>query len=261
LDFTCGRDILGNVLVFTIKAIQMRKPLCLALIGLVSLAHLSAATAQQKANPAQQTAKTAQQKANDPTRWEKNIAAFEAQDRDNPPPKGALLFIGSSTIVRWKTLAEDFPEHKTINRGFGGSQIEDAAYYADRVVIPYAPRAVFLRAGGNDLNAGKSVEQVFSDFKNFVAKVHGKLPQTDIYYISLSPSIARWKQADKEKQLNDLMKEYVAGKPHLKYIETYDMVLGADGQPRPELFVDDKLHFNAEGNRLLAERVRPHLPK
>jgi lysophospholipase L1-like esterase len=224
----------------------MRKTPCLALVGLFSLI-LSSAT-------------YAQQKTNDPTRWEKNIAIFEAQDRENPPPKGALLFIGSSTIVRWK-MADDYPEQKVINRGFGGSQIEDSAYYADRVVVPYAPRAVFLRAGGNDLNSGKSVEQVFNDFKTFVAKVHGKLPETDIYYISLSPSIARWKQHEQEKELNGRVKEFMAGKPHLKYIETYDMVLGADGQPRPELFVQDKLHFSAEGNKLLAERIRPHLPK
>ena len=49
--------------------------------------------------------------------------------------------------------------------------------------------------------------------------------------------------------------------PHLKYIEDYDMVLGADGKVRPELFVEDKLHFNAEGYKLLVERVRPYLPK
>jgi lysophospholipase L1-like esterase len=65
---------------------------------------------------------------------------------------------------------------------------------------------------------------------------------------------------DKEKELNNLIKSYIAGKPHLKYIETYDMVLGTDGQPRAELFVEDKLHFNADGNKLLAERIRPHLP-
>ena len=224
----------------------MRNFICLPLLGLVLLIP-SLAAAQAK-------------KANDPSRWEKDIAAYEVQDKANPPPKGASLFIGSSTIRRWTTLAQDFPEHKTINRGFGGSQIEDAAYFADRIVIPYAPRAVFLRAGGNDLNAGKSVEQVFADYKNFVAKIHAKLPDTDIFYISLSPSIARWKQADKEKALNDVVKSFVAGKQHLKYIETYDMVLGQEGQPRADLFVEDKLHFNAEGNRLLAERVRPHLP-
>jgi lysophospholipase L1-like esterase len=228
----------------------MRKSQRFAFIALVSLVASSSLASLG----------LAQQKVNDPKRWEKNIAAFEAEDKTNPPPKGALLFIGSSTIVRWK-MDRDYPEHKVINRGFGGSQIEDSAYYADRVVIPYAPRAVFLRAGGNDLNFGKSVEQVFAEYKDFVSKVHSKLPDTDIYFISLSPSIARWKQHDKEKELNNLVKEYIAGKPHLKYIETYDMVLGSNGEPRPDLFVDDKLHFNAEGNKLLAERVRPYLPK
>ena len=52
-------------------------------------------------------------------RWEKEIAAYEASDRTNPPPKGGALFIGSSTIRLWKTLATDFPDHKVINRGFG----------------------------------------------------------------------------------------------------------------------------------------------
>jgi lysophospholipase L1-like esterase len=204
---------------------------------------------------------TSAQQPHDSSRWEKAIATFEAEDKSNPPPKGALLFIGSSTIVRWKTLAQDYAEHKVINRGFGGSQIADSVNFADRIIIPYAPRAVFLRAGGNDLNAGKSVEQVFNDYKAFVAKIQGKLPQTDIFFIGLSPSIARWKQADKEKELNNLVQGYIAGKPHLRYIETYDMVLGADGKPREDLFVADKLHFNEAGNKLLAEKVRPYLPK
>jgi len=225
----------------------MKNTFLLPLVGLLLLLASPVATFGQKA-------------ANDPTRWEKAIAAFEAQDNANPPAKGQIEFIGSSTIVRWKSLAQDFPEHKIINRGFGGSQIEDAAYFADRVIIPYAPRAVFLRAGGNDLNAGKSVEQVFTDYKNFVAKVHGKLPATDVFYIALCPSIARWKQADKEKELNRLVKEFSEGKPHLRYIESYDLTLGADGQPRAELFVADKLHFSPEGYKLLVERVRPHLP-
>src|SRR5262245_19886331 len=201
------------------------------------------------------------QQPKDASRWEKEIAAYEVQDKANPPPKGGLVFIGSSTIRRWTTLAADFPEHKTINRGFGGSQIADAAQFADRIVIPYAPRAVYLRSGGNDLNAGKSVDQVFNDYKDFVSKIHAKLPDTDIVFISLSPSVARWKQHDQEKELNAKVTAFIAGKPHLKYIETYDMVLGPDGQPRAELFVEDKLHFNAAGYKLLVERVGPHLAK
>jgi lysophospholipase L1-like esterase len=194
-------------------------------------------------------------------KWDKEIAAYEQRDRTNPPPRGGLLFIGSSTIRLWKTLAQDFPEHRVINRGFGGSQIVDATHFAERVIFPYAPRMIFLRAGGNDLWAGKSPEQVFADFQEFVKKVHAKLPETDIVFISLSPSIARWKQAEHEKTLNGMVADYLGGKAHLKYLETYPMVLGADGQPRPELFVADQLHFNAEGYKLLADRVRLYLPK
>ena len=194
-------------------------------------------------------------------KWENEIAAFERSDAANPPPKGALLFIGSSTIRFWKTLAEDFPGQRVINRGFGGSEIVDATHFADRIIFPYAPRMIFLRAGGNDLWAGKSPEQVFADFQEFVATVHAKLPETEIVFISLSPSIARWKQHEQEKAVNSLVEKFVPQQSHLTYIETYPIVLGTNGEPRAELFVGDKLHFNAEGYKLLVERVRPYLPK
>jgi len=194
-------------------------------------------------------------------RWEKEIAAYERMDRTNPPPKGAVLFIGSSTVRLWKTLAQDFPEQRVINRGFGGSQIVDAAHFAERIVFPYEPKRIFLRAGGNDLWAGKSPEQVFTEFKEFVTTVHAKLPETEIVFISWCPTVARWKQADKEKVLNTLVQEFARQTPRVKYIETYPMSLGPDGQPRPDLFVADKLHFNADGYKLLADLVRPYLLK
>jgi lysophospholipase L1-like esterase len=196
-----------------------------------------------------------------PARWEKDIAAFEARDKTNPPPQNALLFIGSSTILLWKTLAEDLPHHQVINRGFGGSQIADATYYADRIVIPYKPKMVLLRSGGNDIYSGKLPEQVFADFQAFVAKVHAKLPKTDIVYISLSPSVARWNQWDKEVALNKMVKDFTRKNKRVQYLDTADISVGADGKPRPELFIADKLHLNAEGYKLLAARVRKYLSK
>ncbi len=100
--------------------------------------------------------------------FEKDIVAFEASDRTNPPPKQAVLFLGSSSIRMWRTLARDFPEHRVINRGFGGSQIADSIHFAERIVFPYEPRVIVFYAGGNDLNAGKSAESVAGDFKSFV---------------------------------------------------------------------------------------------
>jgi len=190
-------------------------------------------------------------------KWEKEIAAYEQSDRTDPPPKNGLLFVGSSTIARWKTLKDDFPGQPVVNRGFGGSEIVDCTHFADRIIFPYQPRAIFFRCGGNDLHAGKSPEQVFADFKEFVAQVQKHLPETEIVVISLSPSIARWDQREKERTVNQMVELFVESTPRMKYIDTYSLPLDADGHARPELFVSDKLHFNAEGYKLLVEKVRP----
>ena len=183
-----------------------------------------------------------------PQRWQKAIHTFETADKANPPPQGAILFIGSSTIVRWKTLAQDFPESQVINRGFGGSQIADSVFYADRIVIPYRPRLIVLRAGGNDIQAGKTPEQVAADFKAFIEKVRAKLPEVRIAYMTINATPSRWANAEREKKANQLIKEYIASGKNLDYIDTFAATLGADGKPREELFVKDRLHFNEEGD-------------
>ena len=138
-------------------------------------------------------------------RFENEISAFETADKTNPPPKRAILFIGSSSIRLWKTLPQDFPGHKVINRGFGGSEIADSVYFADRIVFPYEPRMIVLYAGGNDINGGKSPEVVSADFKAFVEKVRAKLPDTRIAYISIAPNPARWSQVERVKAANKLI--------------------------------------------------------
>ena len=82
-------------------------------------------------------------------KWEKSIAAFEEKDRANPPPKGAIVFTGASTITRWKTLEQDFPNQRILNRGFGGSEIVDCTHFADRIIFPYEPKMIFIRSGGD----------------------------------------------------------------------------------------------------------------
>lgn len=199
--------------------------------------------------------------AHDFSKWEKAVAAFEEADRRNPPPKGAVLFVGSSTIVLWKTLATDFPGVAVLNRGFGGNQIKDSAHYAERMIFPYEPKAIFLRAGGNDINAGWPAADVFADYKAFVAKMRSRFPGIPIAFIGLSPTIKRWEQVAEGDKLNDLVKAYCEGEEGLAYIECRALTLDADGKPRPELLDPDKLHFSPAGYKLLAEAVRPYLPK
>jgi len=126
-------------------------------------------------------------------------------------------------------------------------------------VIPYKPKTILLQSGGNDINAGKTPEQVAEDFRVFVEKVRGKLPEVRILFMSLQPSPARWSQADKQKMANALIKKQVEVGKNMAYIEAYDAFIGTDGQPRGELFVADKLHHNEAGYRIRTQLVLPFL--
>ena len=200
-------------------------------------------------------------RARDYSVWEKQVADYEAADRQNPPPKGGILFIGSSTIRLWKTLADDFPDHKVINRGFGGTEIVDSTHFADRLIFPHEPKQIFLRAGGNDIHNGRLPWQVRNDFAEFVRVVHARLPKTEILYIAVSPAPARWGESDKYRELNRLIRQMALEMPRVGFVDSFDVSLTPDGKARPELFVGDQLHFSAEGYKLLAERVRPFLAR
>jgi lysophospholipase L1-like esterase len=185
-----------------------------------------------------------------PEKWAKAIDAFTTADKTNPPPRDAVVFVGSSSIVRWASLQKDFPGVKAVNRGFGGSELADSVFYADRIVIPYQPRIVVLYAGENDLNAGKSPETVFGDFKAFVAKVHAALPKTRIVFIAIKPSPSRVKIKDHVVRANDLIAAACARDPRLAFADVYTPMLTITGEMRPELFVKDMLHLNEAGYAL-----------
>ena len=191
--------------------------------------------------------------------FEKEIAAYEAADLTGPPSQGAIVFTGASGIRLWKTMAEDFPGLIVINRGFGGSQVSDSVYFAERIVIPYHPKTVVIQAGGNDINAGKTPEQVLADFQAWVTKMRAALPEVRLVYLGQGPSPARWAQREKQQQTNQLVRDYIAKGKNMFFVDIWAACLGPDGEPRPELYVADKLHPSAEQYQIRAKLIRPTL--
>lgn len=192
-------------------------------------------------------------------KWESEIAQFEASDRQNPPAKGAVLFIGSSSIAFWKSLAEDFPGVNVINRGFGGSEIADSTFYVDRIVVPYQPRMIVFYAGDNDLADNRTPQQVFDDYVAFVSQVHRVLPETKIAFISIKPSPSRASLIPMMKKANEMIKAYDSRDKSLIYIDVFTAMLDKDGNPRGELFGPDRLHMNRNGYNLWKSLITPYV--
>lgn len=190
--------------------------------------------------------------------WETDMQRFEAADAQSPPPRGGVLFIGSSSIRFWDTLAQDFPGVPVINRGFGGSELRDSTWYADRIIVPYAPRQILIYAGDNDLNAGRTPQQLRADFIAFVERVRRDLPKAKIAYISNKPSPSRAQLLPVQREANTLIAAE-AKRLGVDYIDIFTPMLDASGQPDESLFVEDRLHMNRAGYVIWQRAIAPYL--
>jgi len=140
----------------------------------------------------------------EPGVWDAVIASYERADAENPPPPDPIVFVGSSSIAFWSTLAQDMAPLPAINRGFGGSVMAQAVEYVPRIVRPYRPRAVVLYEGDNDIGFGLSADCVLEDFDRFVSAVRTEQSDVPIYVLSIKPSLARaalWSEMERANAL------------------------------------------------------------
>lgn len=191
-------------------------------------------------------------------RWEEEVARIEAREQAAPPPAGAIVFTGSSSIRLWKSLAEDFPQHAVVNRGFGGSQISDLIAYFDRLVTPGQPRQIVIYSGTNDLSAGEEPAQVLADLATLSGMIRAALPDAKLAWISAAPNPARWSQREAQQQFNGWARAYCERMGY-DFIDVWEPMLGEGGEPTRDIYIGDKLHMNDAGYVIWREVVGPYL--
>lgn len=184
-----------------------------------------------------------------PEKWETSIADFEARDAAAPPPKGALLFVGSSSIRKWD-LESSWPDEPLINNGFGGSTLADSIHYFDRLFTPYTPKAIIIYAGDNDIKKGLNSAGVLRDFETLAALIKGVFPDVPVIYIAIKPSTARWELWPEMKQANDLIAAHCDKDEQLFFADiSAPMLKSNEGAPSAKWFVEDGLHLSPFGYR------------
>lgn len=190
-------------------------------------------------------------------RFEEEIKAFETADANMMPAEGSILFVGSSSIRLWSTLQDDFAPMPVINRGFGGSTIPEVNYYAERIVHKYNPSLIVFYCGENDIAEEHPPAIVFQDFKKFIGETEKNLAGVPVVYISAKPSPSRWALWRKYETLNGMIKQFANARPNLHFVDIGPTLLGKNGEPDPNLFVEDKLHMNGAGYAKWTEVLRP----
>ena len=193
-------------------------------------------------------------------RWRESFDAFAAADLERSPLPGGVVFVGSSSIRLWRGLEEAFDTPTPIiKRGFGGSRLSDCSSNLELLVLRYKPRLVVVYAGDNDLAEGADPQQVLRRFEAFVEGVRAALPDTRVAYLSIKPSPLRERLMPSAQEANALIARYAATQPAVQFIDLYSKMIGSDGRPRAELYLDDRLHLNDAGYALWRAEIAAHL--
>ncbi len=199
-------------------------------------------------------------RSEDPLAYAEDIAALEEQTGARREER-AIVFYGSSSIRLWSTLEADMAPLPAINHGFGGAKLHDIEQWAERMVNAYAPRAVVVFAGTNDITPGgsKAPAQLLDTYRRFVATVHGAQPGLPIYYIAITPSPLRWEVWSIAQETNALIRAYTESEPALHFIDTGAQLLGADGTPDRANYRWDRLHLSEQGYAIWTGIIRERL--
>ena len=191
------------------------------------------------------------------------IESFLKQDSLEFPPKDAILFVGSSSFTNWKDVQEYFPEHKIINRGFGGSSLPHLIRYAPNIIFPYRPAQILIYCGENDFTSGTNTtaDTIFNRFTRLHGMIRSALPKTEIIYISMKPSISRLKYLPEMRRANEMIRKFQKKHPKSEYIDVYSKMILADGSPMPDIFLKDQLHMNKNGYLIWQKAIKSYLKK
>lgn len=193
--------------------------------------------------------------------FQKDIDAFVLQDSRQIPPANPILLIGSSSFTYWKDVQQAFPGLPMLNRGFGGSSLTDLIHFAPQVIFAYQPRQIIIYCGENDLAATPPVEPkvVLQRFRKLFNMIRSQWPEMPVVYISIKPSPSRWQLEPQFVEANRRINAFLRNKKNAHFLDVHTAMLDSNGETRPELYINDRLHMNAKGYAIWQNLLAPLL--
>lgn len=193
--------------------------------------------------------------AQDPSRFQTEIDSLKKLVVERKPDVKTILFTGSSSIRMWSDIQEYFPDKNIINTGFGGSVMSELLFYLDDIVIHYEPDQIFIYEGDNDVAIGKKPYLILREAKKLVHKLNSSLPDVPVVFISPKPSLARWELRETYMKLNDRLERYAERHDQVDFINIWPFMLGQNGTPVKDLYIEDGLHMSKEGYNIWAREI------
>jgi lysophospholipase L1-like esterase len=190
-----------------------------------------------------------------------DIQGFKKEDSLKAPIKNPVLFIGSSSFTKWTSLQQAFPTIPVLNRAFGGSTLLDVIRFQKEVIFKYEARKIVIYCGENDLASSETITpiEVFNRFKILYEDIRKNQPKVPIVFVSIKPSISRWKMKEKQIETNKLIEAFINKKRNIVFVNIWNEMLDENGNPKKDIFISDNLHMNEKGYEIWIAALKDKL--
>ena len=194
-------------------------------------------------------------------KWAEDIHNLEQLDQQEADPDKGILFVGSSSIRLWDTMADDMAPWPTIRRGYGGAKLSDLVIFIDRLVQPHNFEALIIFVA-NDITGDdddQTPAEVLVLYQTLIKRIRQHHPTQPIAFIEITPTSSRFKVWPEIQRANALIEQWSETQPNLHYVATSRHFLDESGKPNDALFIDDRLHLNPQGYRLWSRLLKQSL--
>ncbi len=195
--------------------------------------------------------------------FDHNKVRVETKTRKVVTVSPNYLFLGDS-ITDFYDLEKYFPDDPVVNSGVGGNTTDDILEDMQQRVYQYNPSKVFLLIGTNDLQDGKTPDEIFENIKRIVEGIQENRPEAKIYLESIYPvnrnfenSGAQDRHNEDIKEINKKIEEYCM-EEDLTYIDLYSVLEDENGDLRAE-YTNEGLHLSEEGYDIVTETLKKYL--
>lgn len=174
-----------------------------------------------------------------------------------------VILAGSSSIEFWKTASTALSPYKIMNMGVAGTTVSDWEKLYSSLIVRYNPKAVVLYVGSNDIGNGVdglSGSQTAKQTQQLIQKIRKKLPDTQIYYVSICPTPKRCKAWKDIQNCNRRMEKYCASRKNLHYIDMQSYYW-KNGKLKPWLYAEDDLHPSERAYQSWGKVIKAALKK
>ena len=177
--------------------------------------------------------------------------------------QNGIVFVGDSITEGWHTLKQDFAPLgvKVVNRGIGGDTTPNLLYRLDDDILSLHPRGLVILIGTNDLGEHTPPADIADNLREMLGRIRAAYPQIPIAWCLVMPRTGDDTYPERIHELNTLITNLAASDPLITVCDTYTPLAQADGTSKPDDFVPDRLHLNANGYAVWKSVIAPVLAR